>query len=147
MAKTKTATNGAETIESALHSGAEAVKDGFEKAAKSYDQFMSFGKENADAMMKAATAAGKGIETLNGEMFAYARKSLEESIAATKAVIGSKSLDEAIQRQSEFSKTAFEIYVDELAKFGEMTLATAKDAATPLQARVAAFADLVVHAA
>jgi phasin family protein len=144
--KTRSTTNGAETIESALHTGAEAMKDGFEKAAKNYDQFMSFGKDNADAMMKAATAAGKGIETINSEVFAYARKSLEEGIAATKAMIGSKSLDEAIQRQSEFGKAAFEIYVDEMAKFGEMAFSTAKDAAMPLQARVAALADLMARA-
>jgi len=147
MAKTKTATNGAETIESALHSSADAMKDGFEKAAKGYDQIMSFGKETADAMMKSATAAGKGIETINGEVFAFARKSLEESMAATKAVMGAKSLDEAIALQSEFGKNAFQIYVDEMAKFGELALATTKDAAMPLQARAAAFADIVVRAA
>jgi phasin family protein len=145
--KTKTATNGAETIDSALHSGAETMKDSFEKAAKSYDQFMSFGKENADAVMKCATAAGKGIETINSEVFAYARRSLEESIAATKAVIGSKSLDEAFQRQSEYGKAAFETYIDQLARVGELTMASAKDATSPLQARVAALADLVGRAA
>ena len=142
--KTKSTTNnGAETIETALHSGAEAVKDGFEKAAKNYDQFMNFSKDTAEAMIKSANAAGKGIETINSEMFAYARKSLEESITATKAIMGSKSVDEAVQLQSDFSKSVFETYVDELAKFGDLTLATAKDAAMPLQARVAAFVDLV----
>ena len=141
--KTTKSTNGAETIETALHSGAEAMKDGFEKAAKNYDQFMNFSKDTAEAMIKAANAAGKGIETINSEMFAYARKSLEESITATKAIMGSKSVDEAVQLQSDFSKSVFETYVDELAKFGDLTLATAKDAAMPLQARVAAFVDLV----
>ena len=57
--------------------------------------------------------------------------------------MASKSVDEAIQLQSEFSKSAFEAYVDELAKFGDLTLAITKSAATPLQARVSAFAELV----
>jgi phasin family protein len=141
--KTKSSTTGAETIETALHSGAEAMKDGFEKAVKGYDQFMNFGKDTAEALIKSANAAGKGIETINSEMFAYARKSIEENIAATKAIMGSKSIDEAIQLQSEFGKSAFETYVDELAKFGDLSLAAAKDAATPLQARVSAFVDMV----
>jgi len=142
--KTKsTTTNGAETIETALHTSAEAVKDGFEKAVKGYDQFVSFSKDTAEAMIKSANAAGKGLETMNGEAFAYARKSLEDSIVATKAILASKSVDEAIQLQSEFSKTAFETYVDELAKFGDMALAITKSAATPLQARVSAFVDMV----
>jgi phasin family protein len=142
MAKTKS-TNGAETIETALQTGTEAMKDGFEKAVKGYDQFVSFSKDTAEAVIKSANAAGKGVETINGEMFAYTRKSIEESIAATKAIMSAKSVDEAIQLQSEFSKSVFEAYVDELAKFGDLALATAKDAATPLQARVSAFVDLV----
>jgi len=141
--KTKSTTNGAETIETALHTGAEAVKDGFEKAVKGYDQFVSFSKDNAEAVIKSANATGKGIETINGEVFAFARKSIEEGIVATKAIMASKSVDEAIQLQSEFSKSAFEAYVDELAKFGDLALAITKSAATPLQARVSAFAELV----
>src|SRR5262245_33522193 len=118
--KTKTTTNGAETIETALQTGADAVKDSFEKAAKGYDQFMNFSKDSAEAMIKSANAAGKGIETINGEMFAYARKSLEDSISATKAIMACKSVDQAVQLQSEFGKALFETYVDELAKFGDL---------------------------
>ena len=96
------------------------MKDGFEKAVKGYDQFISFGKDNAEAMLKSANAAGKGIETINSEVFAYARKSAEESVAAAKAVLSSRTVEEAFQLQSEFSKAVFEAYVDQLAKFGDM---------------------------
>jgi hypothetical protein len=37
----------------------------------------------------------------------------------------------------------FETYVDQLAKFGDMALATARHTAEPLQARVSAFSELV----
>jgi hypothetical protein len=40
----------------------------------------------------------------------------------------------------------FDTYVDQLAKFGDMALATARNTAEPIQARVSAFAELV-HAA
>ena len=135
--------NGADTVESALYSGAEAMKDGFEKAIKNYDQFVAFSKDMAEAMIKSANATGKGFETLNSEVFSYTRESIEEGVVATKAIMASKSVDEAIQLQSEYSKSAFETYVDELAKFQDMALAMTKSAATPLQARVAAFVDLV----
>jgi phasin family protein len=144
MAKTtKTITNGAENFETALHTGAEAVKDGFEKAAKGYEQLVTFGKDTAEAVLKSANAAGKGIETFNGEVFAYTRKSVEESVSATKAILAAKSVDEAIQLQTEFGKNAFETYVDELAKFGDLALAFARESAEPLQARVSAFVSLV----
>ena len=54
-----------------------------------------------------------------------------------------KTIDEAVQLQSEFGRSAFEMYVDELAKFGDMALATAKVAAEPLQERVSAFVEMV----
>lgn len=148
MAKTKaTAANGTESIESALYTSAEAMKDGFEKVSKGYDQFMTFGKENTDAVIKSASVAGKGFETINSKIFAYARKSLEESMSATKAVMSAKSLDEALHLQSEFGKNAFQEYVEEMTKFGEIAISVAKDAALPLQARASAFADVARQAA
>lgn len=141
--KTKSQTNGADTVESALYSGAEAMKEGFEKAIKGYDQLVAFSKDTAEAMIKSANATGKGFETINSEVFSYTRKSIEDSVVATKAIMGSKSVDEAIQLQSEYNKSAFETYVDELAKFQDMALAMTKSAASPLQARVSAFVELV----
>lgn len=143
MAPRKTTTQSAETMDAALLSGTEAMKDGFEKAVKSYDTIISFGKDNAEAMLKSANAAGKSIETINSEFFAFARKSVDESVAAAKAVLSAKSIEEAFERQSEFGKAAFETYVDQLAKFGDMALAAARGTAEPLQARVSAMADLV----
>ena len=143
MATKKTTTPGAEHIETALLTGAEAMKEGFEKAAKGYDQIFSFGKDNAEAVLKSANAAGKGFETINTEVFAYARKSTEDSVAAAKAVFSSKTVEEAFQLQSEFGKAMFETYVDQLAKFGDMALAAARHTAEPLQARVTAFTEIV----
>ena len=123
MASKKTTTQSAEPIDTALASGVEAMKEGFEKAVKGYDQIFAFGKDNAEAVLKSANAAGKGIESINTEAFAYARKSAEESVAVAKAVLSSKTIEGAFQLQSEFSKAVFESYVDQLAKFGDMALA------------------------
>ena len=142
MAK-KTIPTGAETIETAYVSGTEAMKDGFEKAVKSYDHIITFGKDNAEAVLKSANAAGKGVETFNSEVMAFARKSTEDSVAAAKAVFSSKTVEEAFQLQSEFSKQMFETYVDQLAKFGDMALAMTRKADEPIQARVSAFSELV----
>jgi phasin family protein len=141
--RTKTSTNGAETVESALYTGAEAMKESFERAIKGYDQLFAFSKDTAEAMIKSCNAAGKGFETINSEVLSYTRKSVEDGILASKAIMAAKSVNEAIQLQSEYSKAAFETYVDELAKFGDMALAITRSTATPLQARVSAFVEMV----
>ena len=143
MARSKSTQNGEHATENTVLTGAEAIKDGFEKAVKSYDQFMAFGKDNAEAILKSASAAGKGMETLNGEVFAFTRKLIEDSVAATKAVLSAKTVEEAFQLQGEYGKAVFQTQVDEAAKLGELALSAARETAEPLNARLGAVADFV----
>ena len=144
MSKGKSAADkAAATAEYAMANGAEAFKAGFEKAIKNYDLVLGYGKDTAEAVMKSATVAGKGVESLNNELYAYSKQSLEDSITATKAIMGSKSLHEAFEYQSDFAKSAFESYISEMTKFGELFTATTKDSFAPLQGRVEAWLDVV----
>src|ERR1700761_6096770 len=113
MAKNKTTeqmNDAAETVETNVKNGAETFKTGFEKAVKGYDHFVGFGKETVEAYTKAANVAAKGAETLNSEIFAYSKQSMEDTIAATKALMATKSVHEAIELQTEFVKTQFDGY-------------------------------------
>ena len=143
MAKAKAVKEGADVIEAALKNSTEAVKDGFDKAVKGYDQLISFGKDNAEAVIKSATLAGKGLEAVNTEVFAYSRLTVEEGVEVTKAVLASKSIQEALEIQTDYVKTAFETYVTEMNKIRDLALSVAKQAAQPLQARATVIADLV----
>jgi phasin family protein len=131
------------TAEINFNAGADAIKAGFDKAIAGYDTVVSYSKDNAEALIKSATVAGKGAETLNNEIYAYAKQSLDDSLAAGKAVLAAKSVHEAIEIQTGFAKTAFENYVTELTKFNKLFTATAKDSFAPLEARAQAWVDLV----
>ena len=93
--------------------------------------------------MKSATVAGKGVESINSEIYAYSKSSLEESITVTKAIMGSKSLHEAFEYQSDFAKSAFESYIAEMTKFGELFTATTKSSFARLQGRAESWLDVV----
>jgi len=133
----------AENIETAMKTGTEAVKAGFEKAVKNYDQVVGYGKDTVEAYVAAATVAGKGAETLHNEFYSYSKQSIEDSIAAAKALLGTKSPNELFELQSDFAKTAFEAYVGEMTKLSEIFVSTAKEAFEPLQGRVQAWVDVV----
>ena len=144
MSKAKTAGEKASaSAETALESGAAALKSGLEKSLKSYDAFVGYGKDTAEAVTKSATTAGKGIETINGEIYSYSKQSIEDAVAATKAVLGSKSVHEAFEFQTDFAKSAFESYVSELSKIGELATAATKDVYAPFKGRVQAWLDTV----
>jgi len=144
MSKAKTAGEKAATsAETALENGAAALKSGLEKALKGYDSYLDYGKQTAEAVMKSATVAGKGVETINNEIYSFSKQSIEDSVAATKAVMGSKSVHEAFEFQTDFAKSAFEAYVAELSKISELTTSATKDAFAPFKGRVQAWLDVV----
>ncbi len=143
MAKAKSAEAINEGIETAFKTGTEALKVSFEKAVKNYDQFLGYGKDTVEACVKSANAAGKGAETLHNEIYAYSKQSIEDSIAVAKALLGSKSVHEAFELQTDYAKTAFDAYVSELTKLSELVVSTTKETFEPLQGRVAAWVEVV----
>jgi phasin family protein len=144
MSKAKTAGEKATaSAESALENGTIALKTGLEKAMKGYDAVLGYNKDTAEAVTKSATVAGKGIETINSEIYSYSKSSIEDAVAATKAVMGSKSVHEAFEFQTDFAKSAFEAYVAELSKISELATATTKDIYAPFKGRVQAWLDVV----
>ncbi len=143
---TKTKTAGEtfkDSAETAAKNGAEAFKNGFEKAVKGYDRVLGFGKENVEAYLKAANAAGKGVEALQNEMYLFSKQSVEDTIATTKAVLGAKSVHEAFEIQSDFAKSAFDTYVGQINRFNEIVLSASKETFEPLQGRIQAWAEAV----
>ena len=144
MTKAKTAGEKATaTAETALENGAAALKTGLEKALKGYDAFVGYNKDTAEAVMKSATTAGKGIESINSEIYSYSKQSIEDGVAATKAVLSSKSVHEALEFQTDYAKSAFEAYVAELSKISELATAATKETYAPFQGRVQAWLDTV----
>ena len=143
---TKTKTAGEtfkDSAETAAKNGAEAFKNGFEKAVKGYDRVLGYGKENVEAYLKAANAAGKGVEALQNEMYLFSKQSVEDTIATTKAVLGAKSVHEAFEIQSDFAKSAFDTYVGQINRFNEIVLSASKETFEPLQGRIQAWAEAV----
>jgi phasin family protein len=144
MSKAKTAgEKAAASAETVLENGAAAMKTGMEKALKSYDAFVGYSKDTADAVTKSATVAGKGVESINSEIYSYSKQSIEDAVAATKAVLGSKSIHEAFEFQTDYAKSAFEAYVGELSKISELATSATKDTFEPFKGRVQAWLDTV----
>jgi phasin family protein len=147
MSKAKTAAEKTTaSAETTFLNGAEALKTGFEKAVKSYDTVLGYGKDTVEACMKSATVAGKGMETINSEIYSYSKDAIEESIAASKAILGSKSLHEAFELQTDYAKSAFEAYVGELTKVSDLFTSATKETFAPRQGRGQAWVEVVQSA-
>ena len=106
---------------------------------KNYDQFQAIGKDSFEASIASATAMSKGFQEIATEVADYTRKSFEDGSAVVEKTLAAKSLDKAMEVQSEFAKSAYEAYVGQIAKIGEMYLNTAKEAYKPFEGQFAQF--------
>jgi len=116
------------------------TKEQVEKMGKqvfqAYDDLNGFHKENVDAMIQSGNILAKGLETLSKAMVAYTQSQVEQSVAATKAMMGVKTLRELVDLQTEFARTSFDTMIAEATKVSELSVKVANEAIEPLSARV-----------
>jgi hypothetical protein len=102
-----------------------------------FDQIQKFGQDNLDAVVKAFGAVSKGTQTIAVEVADYARKSFEQGTATLEKLVGAKTLDKAIEIQTDYLKSAYEGFVAQSTKIGELYTAVARDAFKPYEGLVA----------
>src|SRR6185312_14464568 len=100
---------------------------------KNFDDLQQVGKDNVDVTLKAMGALSKGTQAIAVEVADYSKKAFEDSTAALEKLFGVKSLDKAIEVQTEYAKTAYEGLVAEATKIGELYAAFAKESYKPFE--------------
>jgi hypothetical protein len=113
-------------------SGAGSRHEG-RKMMNSFDEFQKLGKDNMDMAMESFGSVSKGFQAIAAEMADYQKKSFEDGSAAVEKLVASKSLDKAFEAQADYVKTAYEGFVGEMTKIGEMVTDMSKDAYKPYE--------------
>ena len=76
--------------------------------AASTQLFSSFGEAN------------KGLQAIAAEVTDYSKKAFEDGTRAFEQMLRAKSFEQVIEIQSQYARMAYEAYVAELSKLGEM---------------------------
>lgn len=84
------------------------------------DEMQKYGKDNMDAAMKSFGTASKAFQAIAAEMVDYSKKSFEQSSAAFEKLLGAKSVEKAVEVQNEYLKAAYEGFVSEATRIGEL---------------------------
>lgn len=101
------------------------------------DDFSKYGKEFADSGLKSLASLSKGAQALAVEATDYTRKSFENGSAFVEKLLSAKSIDNAIEIQTDYAKQAYESFVAEATRFGELYADLARDAYKPFESFVA----------
>jgi phasin family protein len=113
------------------------LKEGVEKAVKTSEEILSFSQGNMEAIIKASQIYSAGIQDLSKYFAASGKASFEESVAFTKSMMGVKSIKEAVDLQTGFTKSSIEKAVSETNKLADATVKLTEQSIAPLTARVA----------
>src|SRR4051812_26175320 len=100
---------------------------------KNFEDIQKFGKDNVDTCMRQFGTVSKGWQAIATEFADYSKKSFEDGSAALEKLFGAKSVDKAIEVQSDYVKTAYEGFVAEATKLGELYTDLAKETYKPLE--------------
>lgn len=103
----------------------------------SFEDANKIGKEMMDNSLKSYAAVTKGMQTIASEATDYSKKSYEDGAAAFEKLAATKSLEKAMEVQSEYMKSAYEAFVAEATKMGELYTDLAKEAYKPFENAVA----------
>ena len=135
MAAAETVKN---TVEQFTTAGNVAFKDAVEKSLAQLNEFNTHSKKNLEAVIASVTASTKGVEALSAEAMAYSKKAVEDHVAAAKSLSAAKSVQEVIELQTTYAKSALDAYIAEVSKMSDIVSSSVKDAVKPLNERVTA---------
>jgi phasin family protein len=124
------------TVEQFTAASNVAFKDGVEKTLAAFNEANAHSKKNLEAVVASATAATKGAETLGAQYMAFSKTLFDNQVAAARTLASAKSVQEVVELQTAFAKTALESYMAEVGKMTETVSASMKDAIKPINERV-----------
>jgi len=104
-----------------------------EELKKVGQEVQKVGKDGFDATARSFGEMSKGFQAIAAQVTDYSKKAFEDGTRALEQLIGAKSVQQAIEIQSQYAKKAYETHIAEMSKLGEMYVAIARDAYKPVE--------------
>ena len=125
-----------EQVDQAVAVAKEQVEKASDAAIKGYDEVTMINKSAFDAIAKSSDVLVKGSEDLGKAYYAFFQAAADAQVEAAKSMMTAKSINEVVEIQSAYARTAFDKAVSEGSKLSEMGVKVATDAFEPIQSQV-----------
>jgi hypothetical protein len=103
------------------------------------EDIQSYGKEHMESVTASATNLQSGVQAIATAYGDYAKKSFEDTKSFVEKLSGVKSLDKALEAQTEFVRASYETFVAETQKIAGLYSDCAKQTFKPYEGLVAKF--------
>jgi hypothetical protein len=106
------------------------VQEQFQKAGKDYQQAVEGGFE---AATRSFGEMNRGFQAIAAEVTAFSKGRFEDTMQAWDQIVRARSFSDIVEAQSKYAQKAFDAYMSEISKLGDMYLGTARNAAKPFE--------------
>ena len=100
---------------------------------QSFEDAGKAGKEFLDNGLKNFASLSKNVQALAVEATEYSRKAFEDGSAALEKLTGARSLEKAVEIQTDYARKAYEGFVAQATRVSELYAEIAKDAYKPFE--------------
>ena len=104
------------------------------------EDIQNYGKEHLETVAASASNLQSGVQAIATAYRDYAKKSFEETKSFVEQLSGVKSLDKALEAQTEYARSAYETFVAESQKIAGLYTDLAKQTVKPFEGLAAKFA-------
>jgi phasin family protein len=104
-----------------------------EPMQKAVDDFQRMGQGNYAAMVRSYGELNKGLQAIAARWAEFSKRSFDDAARAWEQIIRAKSFERAMEIQSDYAKNAYDRWMAEMSKIGEIYSSTASDVYKPVE--------------
>lgn len=97
------------------------------------EEFQKLSQDNIENAMKSFGTLSKSAQAIAVEVADYSKSSFEQGTAALEKLLGAKTVEQAVEIQQAYLKSAYEGAVAQATKIGELYTELAKEAYKPFE--------------
>ncbi len=99
-----------------------------------YEDANQISKEAADNAMKSFSAVAKGFQQIATETSDFTKRSYENSAQMFEKLVQARSVEKVIELQNEYASSAYQAWIAQATRIGEIYADIAKETYKPLEA-------------
>lgn len=121
----------------------DTIKKSYERSVGLMGEMGELGKKNMEAVAESTRITTKSMEEIGTKAAAYSRDAFEKGVEASRSMTGAQSVQEAMEMQANFTKSAFENYVAHVNAMSGLFTSMVREAAAPLNTQAGQFVSMM----
>ena len=114
---------------------AKVIKVGNEPF-EAYEDVISYGKDNFDAVLSANKVFAKGIEAINQELFSMMQDSFSENATTAQKVLSCTTVQDVVALQNDLFTQSYSKTLEQSKKITDLTVKAVEDTTVPISKRM-----------